>query len=139
MGLLAHTICMDPRRTGFGERLRDLRKKRGLTQEELAKRADVGRHMTISDYERSKKKSPNIEIVSRIAGVLDTTVDWLLHGDFASAEQTENPALAEFIGSPLAYDVTEAELAALRQLRMPPGVPSPRAYHYALMMLREMK
>ncbi len=62
----------------FGGRLRALRRARGLTQAELARR--IGRHQTvIGPYERDEYVPPP-EIVVRLAEVLGTSPEYLLFG-----------------------------------------------------------
>ena len=59
-------------RTTFGTRLRQLRKTRALTQEELAHRANL--HWTyISDLERTRQ-TPTLDVVNRLARGLDITL-----------------------------------------------------------------
>lgn len=63
---------------GFAERLKELRKKRGLSQNELAGLIHV--HFTqVSRYERGETK-PNAEAMAKLAKALDTTVDYLMSG-----------------------------------------------------------
>jgi|TARA_B110000261_G_C13062213_1_gene348668 transcriptional regulator with XRE-family HTH domain len=62
----------------FANRLKDLRKKKGLSQAELADNIEV--HFTqISRYERGETK-PNAEAISKLAKTLSTTVDFLMNG-----------------------------------------------------------
>ena len=62
----------------FAERLKQLRKKRGLSQNELAEAIEV--HFTqVSRYERGETK-PNAEAMAKLARALDTTVDFLMSG-----------------------------------------------------------
>lgn len=56
----------------FGERLREIRLERGLTQEELARKA--GFHRTYAGNIERGLENPTIEAVSRIAEVLDVPV-----------------------------------------------------------------
>ncbi len=64
----------------FKERLKSCRKALGLSQEELAKKAGVtGR--TIQNYELGTRKPQHMEIVSKLASALDTTVEYLLGND----------------------------------------------------------
>lgn len=58
------------------ERLRELRKKRGLTQNELAKLLDVGR-TTVTLWEKGVN-NPRIEVLPKLARVLHCSVDDLL-------------------------------------------------------------
>ena len=60
----------------FGERLRQVRASRGITQEELADRADIARTM-VGRYETTEQL-PAIDTLVRIADALDTSTDCLL-------------------------------------------------------------
>lgn len=60
----------------FAERLSELRKKRGLSQEELA--AKLGTQgPAIGRYERGAAK-PTIEVASKIARILGVSLDYLV-------------------------------------------------------------
>lgn len=62
-------------RGAFGARIRELRKNAGLSQEELADRANV--HWTyLSDLERGQQ-SPTLDVVNRLARALRVTVSEL--------------------------------------------------------------
>ncbi len=64
--------------SSFGARLRWLRRAKGMTQVELARR--VGRHQTvIGPYERDEYM-PARETVERLARVLETSPEYLLFG-----------------------------------------------------------
>ncbi len=64
--------------TGFAQRLRDLRQQQHLTQQDLAKRADI--HYThIGRYEAGKSM-PAADTLRRIAEALGTTADFLIDG-----------------------------------------------------------
>lgn len=60
----------------IGERLYDLRKEKGLTQEALAKHLALTKY-TISSYEKDKS-APNDEIKVNIAKFFDVSLDYLL-------------------------------------------------------------
>lgn len=62
----------------FEERLKQLRKKKGITQEELGKILGVGKS-TICQYERGTRK-PDIEMLKRIAQFFGVSIDYLLGG-----------------------------------------------------------
>ncbi|MDZ4808205.1 MAG: helix-turn-helix transcriptional regulator [Bacteroidota bacterium] len=67
----------------FADRLKQLRKKKDLSQQELANQ--VGVHFTqISRYERGDFK-PNSDAVTKIAQALNTTVDYLMTGSTSDA------------------------------------------------------
>ncbi len=60
----------------FGDRLRELRLERNLTQEELA--ANFGLHKTrISQYELNKRQADD-EMKKKIAQFFNVSLDWLM-------------------------------------------------------------
>jgi transcriptional regulator with XRE-family HTH domain len=60
----------------FGERLRQMRKKRGLTLQDMADKLGVARS-TYAGYE-SNYRQPPIEILAQMAEILKTSADYLL-------------------------------------------------------------
>ena len=63
---------VDDLRQVFGERLRQLRRKQGLSQEETAHRARV--HVTyLSDLERGQQ-TPTLDVVNRLSSALQVTL-----------------------------------------------------------------
>lgn len=70
------TRVIQPEGRVFGERLRHVRKERGLTQEELATRADLAGPY-ISDMERGLKV-PSLTTILRLALALDCKVTDLI-------------------------------------------------------------
>ena len=64
MGMLAVNVAL-------------LRKRIGITAEQLARRLDVGA-TTVNNLETGYLTSPGMEILEKLAGVFDTTVDGLL-------------------------------------------------------------
>lgn len=74
----------------MGDRLRDLRKKKGLTQQALANLVNVTK-VSISCYE-SGNRVPNLDTFSDLVDILDTTSDFLLGKDriFVSKDNEEN-------------------------------------------------
>ena len=59
-------------RSAFGARIRDLRNRAELSQEELAEQADL--HWTyLSDLERARQ-SPTLDVVNRLARALKVTI-----------------------------------------------------------------
>lgn len=59
----------------FHEKLKMLRKKKGLTQQEIAELLGVKRN-TYSDWENCKCK-PNYEKLEKIADFFGVSLDWL--------------------------------------------------------------
>lgn len=60
----------------FGELLRNLRKKAGMTQQELAEKANVSKSV-ISFYEH-KDRAPSPEVLKRFAEIFEVSTDFLL-------------------------------------------------------------
>jgi len=60
----------------FGKKLRECREAKKLSQNELAKLIEA-HHSIIGKYERDEVK-PSIDVVKKIANILDTTVGYLL-------------------------------------------------------------
>lgn len=60
----------------FGEKLRDLRRKNGLTQAELAEKAGISLR-TVNYYESCKTYPKNREIYTTLANILDADVNYL--------------------------------------------------------------
>lgn len=62
----------------FGERVRDLRKKRGLTLEELASLANMS-YVYLNEIERAKR-NPSLKVINRIAKALKVSLWELFMG-----------------------------------------------------------
>lgn len=60
------------------ERLKQLRKEKKLSQQELAKLSNV-HYTNIGRYERGDAK-PSVEVLSRIANALEVSPDYVLNG-----------------------------------------------------------
>lgn len=67
-------------RRGLGDRLRETRLRRNLTQEALADQAEVGRS-TLQTIELGGSEAPRLAALWRIARVLDVPVHDLLRDD----------------------------------------------------------
>ena len=65
-----------PIRMSFGSRLLQARKKKGISQEELAKHLGT-KGPAIGRYERDEMK-PSIEAATKMAQVLEVSLDWLV-------------------------------------------------------------
>ncbi len=61
----------------FGRKLHDLRRKRGMTLQQLAEELGYKAHGHISELESGKKK-PTVEFVLQVARFFDVTTDELL-------------------------------------------------------------
>src|SRR5438445_9781710 len=73
----------------FGERLKALREKAGLTQRELARLASI-EPMQISRYERGVGY-PAVETLIALARVLDVGLDYLLLGKSQPSARPQSP------------------------------------------------
>nr|WP_308113469.1 helix-turn-helix transcriptional regulator [Alicyclobacillus tolerans] len=61
----------------IGQRIRELRKEKHMSLSELAKRADVAKSY-LSTIERQIQGNPSIQVVTRIADVLEVPVQTLV-------------------------------------------------------------
>lgn len=60
----------------YGDRIKYLREKAGLTQEELANRVKIKR-ASLSHYEKNRREPP-YKVVKKIADFFEVSVDWIL-------------------------------------------------------------
>ncbi len=74
----------------FGKKLKDCRETKGLSQAKLAKEVSL-HHSIIGRYERDEAK-PTIDVVKRLANILDTTVGYLL-GESEDRDLLKDPAM----------------------------------------------
>ena len=74
----------------FSKKLRECREMKEWSQAALARQAEV-HHSLIGKYERDEVK-PNIDILLRLASVLDTTVGYLL-GETEDQNVLKDPAM----------------------------------------------
>ena len=64
---------------GFGKRVKDLREKRGIRQDGLAKMTDIGRS-SIAAYEIDRETPTYVNLI-RLAEALNVSTDYLLGYD----------------------------------------------------------
>lgn len=69
----------------FSQRLQNLRKKSGMTQEVLAEQLNITRQ-TISKWERGES-APDFEYLIQISDLFHVTTDYLLKGELPQDEQ----------------------------------------------------
>lgn len=72
----------------YGERISELREKRQLTQEELAKQLSISR-ASLSHYEKNRRV-PDYEVLLKIADFFNVTVDYLIG-------RTDDPSPADVV------------------------------------------
>lgn len=81
----------------LGERIQDLRKQKGLTQEALAKKA--GTSLTQMARYETKGIQPPADVLMKLANIFGTTVDFLVNGateDKAKAQLKDAELLQQF-------------------------------------------
>jgi len=64
----------------IGQRIKHWRKEKGITQDTLAKRANVP-YTTIAKIESGVIKNPSIQTVTKISEGLDVSLDELIKGE----------------------------------------------------------
>ena len=82
---------------GIGERIKDLRTKKKLTQSDLAKMVGLT-YIQIGRYE-TEKSNPSSDILQKLAQALDTTSDYLMNGasdELISAQLADKELLNQF-------------------------------------------
>jgi transcriptional regulator with XRE-family HTH domain len=65
----------------FGEKLRYLRKRDGMTLKQLAQATGLTTHSHISNIENGRK-NPSLEFVIKVSELFDVPVDHLVKDDF---------------------------------------------------------
>lgn len=102
----------------YGERLRSLRKKKGMTMEELSDELDLGRS-TYAGYENEYRK-PQLETIIRLADFHNTSSDYILGlTDNPQSKQDENDFSLYLKNKNLNWNgvpLTEEELKPIKDL-----------------------
>lgn len=78
----------------FGERLKEARIMKGLTQKQLAEKLSIG-GTTVTGYEKDNSE-PSMNTISKIMEILDVDANFLFQ-DEASGIETEEKVMAEKI------------------------------------------
>lgn len=116
---------------GFKERLKELRTKKGITQEVLASYLDIP-ESTIRRYESSEDSTPRRERLEKIADFFDVSVDFLLGRQMGAREalrmfeahpeldlqRTDDPFSSD--NKDKATELTEQELRILEEMKKYP-------------------
>lgn len=71
----------------FGEKIRELRKERGITSYEMATKLGISRN-TLTNWERGEKEPHAVEILEEMAEILKVPLQELLAGE--NEERIEN-------------------------------------------------
>jgi len=83
--------------SGVGERIKELRTQKKLTQSDLAKAVGLT-YIQVGRYE-TQKSNPSADVLSKLADALETTADYLMNGsqdDVVSAQLTDKELLKQF-------------------------------------------
>lgn len=72
---------------GIGDRIRQVREKLGLNQENFAKKLGFSQAAVVSKYE--KGRIPGKDVLDKIALMGQVSVEWLLHGSNTAEEPGE--------------------------------------------------
>ena len=78
----------------FGQRLRELRQKKGLTQKGLAQRLGISTS-AVGMYEQDRRE-PDNSILSELCRILNTTTDYLI--GFTKSPQDVGEVIEDFTG-----------------------------------------
>ena len=80
----------------FGKRLKELRKANGYTIEQFAEAGGISKS-TVGYYENNNRM-PDIEILSRIADVLNVSADYLIGKTNTTATKGKTKTVCDFTG-----------------------------------------
>ncbi len=100
-------IMTEPQRVLYGERLKEMRKTRGYTLETLAATVKTSKQ-TLSNIEKGKYKSVNVELLNSLASNLSCTADYLI-GLSKEPHKTAPIDGIEYI-NPIIFEYTAAPL-----------------------------
>jgi transcriptional regulator with XRE-family HTH domain len=117
----------------FSKRLKELREKKGLSQEQLAERLDIPR-TTINHYENDDDRIPRQNRLNQIADFFGVSVDYLVGRannkelneseksflsdiDQLSIEELKEKHLLTVDGKPASKEEIEGAIAFIRSLR----------------------
>ncbi len=95
---------MDELSLTIGANIRRLRRARGLTQEQLAERAEVGRHF-LSDIETGRRRA-SVHTLVRLTQALETSADLIL-GLRSVAKHASNVPVDYLLLKPLWEELRE--------------------------------
>ena len=101
----------------IGSRIRNLRNRDGMSQEQLALLLHFENKGTISSYETDRRTVPS-DVVIRLAEIFQTTTDYLLCGKYPERNIREvDPEMQEMMEVILSLRSDAARKAALLQIR----------------------
>ncbi len=95
--------------SAIGRRIADLRREVGLTQGELAEKADIS-VVHLSNIELGKK-TPGLSTLIRIAEALDVATDWILRANTPGTYAVANEKIGELLA-----DCTNDEMLSILRI-----------------------
>jgi transcriptional regulator with XRE-family HTH domain len=97
----------------IGDRIREIREARSLTQDQLAERSGISKGF-LSDVENNKR-NPSSEYVLKIANALGASIDYLLRGDEVAQASPRGPVTIppELAEAAVRLDLTYAQTVEL--------------------------
>ncbi|ABB14215.1 LexA family protein [Carboxydothermus hydrogenoformans] len=104
----------------FGQRLRQLRTERDLTQAELAKLLSIG-ESTISFYE-SNKRQPDFDTLIKLSNFFNVSIDFLLGRTDESNKFIQNTKTIPLLGTIRAGIPLLAEENWIEEIALPAGI-----------------
>lgn len=111
-------IVLENKNDIFGKRLKELRKNRGMSQDDVGKEIGVSR-ARYSHYENNHVE-PDIGLIRKLADLYNVKVDYLM-GRSDSPDMTEEESFGTFIKDPSLRrwhkDLPKSEEEDLRRLR----------------------
>ena len=101
----------------IGSRIRNLRNRDGMSQEQLALLLNFENKGTIASYETDRRTVPS-DVVIRLAEIFQTTTDYILCGKYPERNIREvDPEMQEMMEVMLSLRSDAARKAALLQIR----------------------
>ncbi len=79
----------------IGERLKEARKAKGLTQEQACKKAGIPKPQTLSKYEQGN--APRLGALMDLVKIYDVSADWILFGEERANKGENQKSPAEYL------------------------------------------
>ncbi|MEH7549368.1 helix-turn-helix domain-containing protein [Neobacillus vireti] len=100
----------------IGKNIFEIRKKKGLTLSQLAERANISKSY-LSNIERNLNQNPSIQVVKKIAFVLDVDIENLLNtGGIQNNQQFEDSEWIDFVNELKKSGIDKVELREYKSL-----------------------
>lgn len=94
-------ILKAPSANRIGKTIQESRKEKGLTQEDLARRADVP-YTTLTKIESGAIKNPSAKVVSKLAAALGVSLDTLVVPRIYEGPESVQQIFDDVLGTPIA-------------------------------------